>query len=574
MARTRSSYIPIGVVTRGLGAIDPIGGASVTSYGLVGAYPEGVEPAFVPGSPAPLLAVDKIDSNGNQRLIDNDIVALHYWDGSADVFSAPDREYTGYSASGYWFEDGRADPTHTPYQAPWSSEVAGVTRGTLSRVPSRVLTVATRKEITLLDADTLDVWMRFTIAMTPSGSGQRLGGTPSTVVSGVKYMSGYLFIATNQGLRIADFRRNGGYLLSSSGNSRISGTSLVLRNSDSFFSGAAPSGSFRDLGDADCLCLDVRIRSESKVAGGSSRSSAVIAIVGHVGGVTAITVGVTSLPRTKKHSSTLSFSKVWEAQDTGDVYSPYFLDANSNWEGLEVRAGDILVTDLPTTHTILEVDQLLPGNRLVLDPPLGVDQTTVPPTPQSGTSYSIKRPVDSVLLQEDLSLYMANGRSAIASNSTQDWFKAVGAGGATPLFGTPSTLEFRGDTSPLSTRVDKVNGLAILGDTLYSATTVGVFASTTEEMEEGRTLALRYTSSASSLTAEYAILEGTDTNAKAIAVDPETGNISVALTDYSSTVTEINPNLEQAFRFFGDVGHVRALESFRNTDGPPDKEVS
>ena len=583
MPITRSTYLAKNVATKGLSAVDPIGGAARALRGYIGEYPEGVEPDFgVPEVPA-LLSSLSVDSNGIQRLLSDDVQSMTYWPAGQDVFANPDKEFTGYSADGYWYTSGVLDPTHLPFKASWATEGEGdatQNRGTLDGFPARIIIVATRLEVAVFDADSLDVWMRLELAtFAPAGKG-KLGGGPGTIVRDVAYVNGFLLMATNEGLRIADFRQDRGMAYGDVTDIWLSASGLVDRNDDDYLDLGSISTTNRILISSDCLSLTANTFGYGKaVVGGAdevpTRSTMTVAAVGHSGGISAISLDLSfdSLPFVEVHPANVVIATGWEVEDDdgGDGISPYFIDHNfgaTNWESKGVSLGDTLTTDIGSVHTIVGINQIVNGRRLTLSPMLSLTDT--------GSSYTIHRSIWSLLLEQDLSLFVADGNS-IAVNRTQDWFRSKVAGSLTPLYGPVAgvAIVFRGDVSPLPIYPGQTNDIARRGELTYIATDIGVFSATNDGLSSGVVSRFLYSTEAvTEADADYKILEGTDKRAAAIAVDPETGNISVAVTDVSSVVTEINPNIEQAFRFFGSIGRIESLVSFRNPYGPPDVEVS
>jgi hypothetical protein len=229
--------------------------------------------------------------------------------------------------------------------------------------------------------------------------------------------------------------------------------------------------------------------------------------------------------------------------------------------GLRVQAGDILTPDTASERTILEVQQVVPGNRLVVSPELLLTD--------SGASYDVTRNIESVYLSPEFDLYFANGTGSIAVNRTKDWFETENFTSPVPLF---NDLIVRGSVAKLAARVDSINDMDKLAGRLYVATSLGIFSVSDSDLNQERGVAFLYSTSAvTEAEAEYKILEGTDKSAVAVAVDPETGNVSVAVTGASSVVTEINPTIQQAFRFYDNVGRVMSLVAYRNPSGPPDE---
>ena len=567
MTRTRSSYIPHGVVTRGLGAVAPSGGVGRASRGLVQDFPHGVVPPPDVGheDPPRLLSTITQDSQGVQRLLSDDILSVNFAHAGQELFANPDREYTGYAANGFWYTAGVIDPTHTPFQASWASEPSGDNRGVLDRFPARLIIVATRKEVALFDADSLDVWMRFLIAPTlPAFGDGMLAGQPSTVIRSVRYTNGFLIIATNEGLRVANFRLDQGVLVLTI-RMRRSATGLVNRNEDLFLFGsqAVPIGGL--LQNENCLSMDAGSFSVGLVTGGSTKRNRTVAAVGHPDGITAVQLGVPGVygVSTAKHSSLLAIPTGWEAEDegTGSSYTSLFVDNNfgaTQWANRGVRPGDVIEADVGPARTIIRVEQLQPGRRLWVTPELALTET--------GASYQISKSVPAVLLSPELHLYFANGLYGLAVVRDLAWIETDDF-----IF---SDLNVAGDSySEFTAAVSAVNDLAKRGNTLYAATSIGVFRTTDDDLNDKRTAPFLYSTEAvTAVEATYRILFGDEANCIAIEVDPETGNIMVAVTEFESVVTEINPNIQHAFRFFDNVGRVKSLVSYRNPTGPPDED--
>lgn len=561
--RTRNSYIPLGVVTRGLGSVDPSGGSGRATRGLIQEYPEGIAPAPEFGVPVPLLSTVAIDGNGIQRLLSDDIVALHFAHAAQQSFSNPDREYTGYAANGFWYTEGLLDPTHVPFKATWASEgeaAASINRGALDRMPARLIVAATPFEVALFDADTLNLWMRFEIGLVAPAAQGKLAGKPSTKITEIRYANGFLVIATNEGLRIADFRNDRGLLLLSTG-SHLSTGGLELRNDSTFLDGATSVSSDVQLQNDSCLSMDVGTLS-TEFQSGSTKGNRTIVAVGHPDGITAVQLDNPTFPIAKcvRHAAALVVATGWEVEDDVDLdtTSPYFVDdsfGSTAWENLGVRAGDFLTPTPLGEKRITRVESIVPGRRLSVTPELGLTDT--------GGSYSIRREVRGVFLSPELHLYFSNGSHSIAVVRDATWI-------TTP--GIWVNLNTAGNSeSAFAATVTAVNGMAKRGDTLLVATSLGVFSVTDEELDSRKLAPFRYSTAAvTSVDADFKILEGEDSNCAAVSVDPETGNIMVAVTDSASVVSEINPSIEQAFRYFDNVGRIKALASFRNPTGPPD----
>jgi hypothetical protein len=571
MPRTRSSYIPTGVITRGLGITRPSTGVNRASRGLI--LDDAFQQVVSLPDPAPTLSTVRFDSNGTQRLLSDDITALHFAYVGQELFANPDREYTGYAADGFWYTDGVRDPTKVPFKASWAVEGEGSptpVRSDLDRFPERLIVCATLREVALFDADNADLWMRFVIGnVSPPGAGRLVGG-PGTLIRDAVFTNGYLVIATNTGLRIADFRQDRGYRLGDAQSAGSGTLGLVNRDSDTFLDETSSSAPGVLLQNSDCLGMDAGAFSTSVLqAQPTTKNVRTVAACGHPDGITAVRLDEPggSPPSTVRHPAIISIATPWEAEDDSDIddTTPYFVDDNfggTNFLGLGVQQGDRLIPDTVSERRVTLVEGIQAGRRLSVSPELNLTD--------SGSSYQIARAVPALLISPELHLYFASGSGALAVVRDQAWATTPGL-----VF---SDLNVAGNNfSELAAIPETINDLARRGDLLLAATSLGVFVATDEDIDERRRAEFRYSTPAvTDVDATYKILEGTDANCAAISVDPETGNIQVAVTDVNSVVSDINPNIQQTFRFFDNVGRILALATFRNPVGPPDdfSEVS
>lgn len=547
MARP-SGTLGASILSRGI-RVDPLGGVGRASRGYV---LQGVPVAAIVPDPTPLIT---------SALLNTDIREMRFVEVYRSPFWHPDREYTGYAANGLWYTDGELDPTHVPFKASWAEEGEGVetsNRGSQDSFPRRILIILTALEVCIFNADTLAVWLRFTLPRTsPPGRGPFLG-LPTTELRSMSFDNGFLVVATEQGLRIANFQMDEAYSLRAFTSKRSLTTGLVNRNEDTYMDGAtiAPV-----LGANNCLRVDTQILSNP--SGASKRGYTVCVATNAYGfdGIVLSKPGI-SLPEVKTTAIARSFTSAWSVYDDsdGDGTSPYLVDAGSNWLGLQVSEGDTLVTDIPSTHTVVEVDQVIPGSRLKLDPELDTSAT--------GAAYVIVRGCPAARIRGDGALYLANGESRISIFEGTDWYEGV-----TPLFSNLTTTAL---SVKLNAVVESINDLALTGSgDVYAATSLGIFYAALGTFEDGGVASFRYSSEGVvDEVAEYKILYGSGKSCPAVGVDPETGNVIVSLNstdETSSVVTEINPNIHHAFRYFDKVGLVKTLVTYRNPSGPPDE---
>jgi len=519
------------------------------------------------------------DKNGVVRLLDDNVQSIRYDVIADSSFGSPDSEYTGYSASGFWHTQGDLDPTHIPFKATWAQEGEGpasVDRGSLDRMPARILTVATRADVVIMDADTLEVWMRFRVGLyTPPALGG-LAGLPSTRVTDIAFVGGRLFMFTTDGLRVADFRNDVGLLHTADGTytsrSSISAQDggLFHRNEDTYLDGTV-SPSVKLLA-TPCLCGAAAQTSGGRVLRGtagavSSRSEMSAVAVGHAGGITALTyeaIGSTTiLPESVAHPCSKAIPTAWEVVDdqSGDAYSSVVSDyayGATNWVSLGLQVGDTF-SDAGSTYKVVEISQVYPGLSISLDASFLIGH--------SGSSYSLSRNITAITLAADMSLYVADGAGRVAVRRTPDWFVATTSVAPSQLY---SDMKFIGDSSTLSVAVNRVNALALAGSDLLAATDLGVFRATDAQLSSGANIQMHYSTASPTSQALYPVLWGSESNVAAVAVDPESGHILLAVTDFESVVTEVDPATHKSVRYFDAVGRVTSIATYRNPKGPPD----
>lgn len=556
---SRGTTLGKSIVNRGI-MVDPFGGLgrATRGYGT-----RGTPASALTIDPTPLLSTSQVDANGIQRLLSDNVLEVHYVEVYRSVFWHPDREYTGFAADGYWYTDGIVDPTHSPPRATWATEAttATIDCGTLDRFPRKILVVLTPLEVCIFDANDLTVWRRFRISRnSPPALGPVLG-PPTAELRSVSFRNGFLVVATDIGLRIVDFRRDFAYAYRSGASYRSKLTGLQNRNNLTYMDGlpVLPTLSTND-------CRDVSLENISVPSGTDKRSFTLCAVATSLGfsGLVLDRPGI-SAPQVKNETISRTFAIAWSVLDDGDgdSTSPYFVDLGSNWKGVEVSPGDVLITDAATTHTIVSVDQIVPGSRLTLDPEL--------PLTASGAGYLVRRGSSVVRVQPDGTLYLSNGVNRITHITNNSWYWGV-----TPVFLNLSTSQ---PTSTLSATVEAMNDLFVTpsGD-VYAATSIGIFRATDQILEDGALAPFFYSSAdVTEVDAQYKILVGAGRDCPAVAVDPETGNVIVSLNEVEgswvkkSVVTEINPTIQQAFRHFDRVGIVNSFAAYRNPSGPPDE---
>jgi hypothetical protein len=509
------------------------------------------------------------DNEGITHLVGAEILDLRFVDVSRSAFDAPDSGYTGYAADGFWYTQGVLDPTHVPFKALWAQEGesdASINRGELDRFPSRIFIVTTASEVVLIDADTLDVWMRFVPFATATAFtyGAFLGDS-ATAIRQAAFIAGFLVVATDAGLRIADFKNDRAFVLDESAG-WVSTETLDARNDDGMLEGSTyPSN---QIIDSDCLCVAVGTAGAG-ISGSTGGIS--LAAVGSEGGLTAVTLSSSSVssPQTTEHVSFLQANLGdWQAEDDGDGDSttPYLVDSSGAiWVDQGIRAGDHLVLTLSDGSTLLDVTVTdVTEDRLTVTPEVDVAEY--------GSDHDASRPVPSVALLQGGGLVFASGHQLVARVNSSAWYDSsidpwTGSGGAKICITHES--------------VGTIYRVRALGTGAFVATDLGVFYAsdgqfTLSSNANFTSSEFRYAVSGGSVIPTYAVLQGSVTPCVDVVVDAETGHILVAATDGDDcVVTEIDPSIHRAFQFFDQDdfdGTVNCLLSYRNVSGPPDDE--
>jgi len=154
-------------------------------------------------APETPLHSSKVDAAGNPRLVSDRIQLVKAYDTGSSRFRRPDRHYSGYGADGFWYTDGELDPGHPRPEASWALEAAGPHRGDAASFPRRIIVVATREELCIINASNYEVWMRF---LAGGSLGTALGpvGWTSTVQD-FDFIDGILVLGTPRGVLTLDF---------------------------------------------------------------------------------------------------------------------------------------------------------------------------------------------------------------------------------------------------------------------------------------------------------------------------------------------------------------------------------
>jgi hypothetical protein len=521
------------------------------------------------------------DNEGIAHLVGSEVLSIRYVDVAVSSFANPDYGYTGYSADGFYYTDGYPDPTVSPYKASWASEGEGeadLYRGTLDRFPSRIFVVTTSVEVVIIDADSLDVWMRFVPRGVPTAYNYgSLVGDSDSEIRDAAFVEGFLVVATSKGVRIADFRTDMMYALGEADGAYQSLTGTIAsRNNDGIAEGGgAYGGGSEDILQDDCLCLDVGVVGPNVSA---TTGAFYVAAIGTTTGLVGVTIlgPSVSAPRVMNHVHFLADGiGAWVVVDDGDGdgTTPY-VEHNSDptaWSTNNVRVGDV-VRLLPV-GTEVTVEAISSTGRLTVTPEIALAS--------SGADCESERAVPAVHVRADGGLLFANGQQLLTWAVDGDWYYRVD--GSDEGFADPRTSSGTALVILTHEEITQIRSVHWSGATAYAATDQGVFVATEDTFadSDGGSLApaeLRYAALGASLEATYSILEGAPVDCYDVVVDPETGNILVATVDVDEetcSVTEIDPSIHRAFQFFTESdfdGLVKTLVAFRNPSGPPDDE--
>lgn len=178
------------------------------------------------------------DGNGKQVLLSSDIQAIEAVDLLGSDFWSPSASFTGFAANGNPYVAGEAQSGD---RATWATEDDGTHRGTLNRFPQMFFIVLTDIELSIIAADTFDLFIRFILGGT--GTGAALGATGDTLVD-VAWEDGRVVVATDNHTRVFDFREDRIYAFTEAEHYRASSVGIENRNSTTYFgaTGYSPGG--------------------------------------------------------------------------------------------------------------------------------------------------------------------------------------------------------------------------------------------------------------------------------------------------------------------------------------------
>jgi hypothetical protein len=195
-----------------------------------------------------------VDSNGNHLLISPNVRAVISVDLTGTTFYSPDAYYEGYAFNGNYYSSGSVVPGHA--RASWATESRSAHRGVANSMPKRFFALLTDRELSVIDAEDLTLFMRFLVQdalpigpevpgifleWVPDESFSNLGtalGVYGMTFSAVRWANGRLVVASNNGLRVFDFKADSILALKSSGCFRYRTalrSTLIWRNVPDFY---------------------------------------------------------------------------------------------------------------------------------------------------------------------------------------------------------------------------------------------------------------------------------------------------------------------------------------------------
>lgn len=493
------------------------------------------------------------DSNGIQHLLGAQVVDFQFVDVTKSRFYAPDSDYTGYGANGFYYTAGALDPGFVQYKALWAVEgesAASINRGDRDAFPNRIFVVTTTEDVVILNADDLTVWMRFRKDVTSFGTGYLIGDS-STTLYGARFVSGWLVVATSNGLRMADFRRDICYYFGATGTGQrsysptdpTSGGGVSNRNTDGIVdqvAGAGGSGGKTVLAAA-CTGLSV-----------GTIGTTLVAAIHHVRGFTGVLINSTAvtIPQLTEHDWVATFG-AWDAsEEPPGSYEYIRMTASANFTSNGVRAGDTAPAD---GQVIVDVDD---ENDVLQVEDLGA--------PDSDSSLDIYRPVYASAISAEGKLYLTSG-STVLELEGSGWYTGSAVDG----------FDQNLNRVNLGSSVTRVYDLALVGDDVFLATDRGVFRTTDDDFQPSSENYV-WLYSTGNETALYTLLTVTD-RIVAVAVDPETASLLILGTEGSSSrLTEMSLIENRVLRTFTETelgGAATVLFAYENPNGPPDREV-
>lgn len=494
------------------------------------------------------------DANGIAHLLGAQLVDFQYVDVTKSRFYAPDSSYTGYGANGFYYTAGALDPGYVQYKALWAVEgedAASSDRGDRDSFPNRIFVVTTTVEVAILNADDLTVWMRFRKDVTSAGTGYLIGENTTTLY-GARFISGWLLVATSDGLRMADFRRDICYYFGAAGTGQRSytpsepspGGGVSNRNVDGIVdqvTGAGGSGG-KTVVVETCTGLSV-----GKIG------TTLVAAIHHDRGFTGVLINSDSvtIPELTENEWTAGPYGAWSIILEDGAYEYIRMTVGGdNFTADGVRVGDTAPSGAQVIVAINDADDVI--------------QIEDYGSADSDSSLTIYRPVYASGLSADGKLYLSSG-STVLEIEGSDWYTG------TPIDGFDTGL----NRVNIDTGVTRIYDIAVIGDTIYMGTDQGVFSAGDEDFAAA-SLNYAWLFSTPTYDARYQILTSIDVIVK-IAADPETGSLLILATDSGSTVlSEVSISDSRVLQTYDESdlgGPATVLFAYENPNGPPDQEV-
>ena len=564
-----------------------------------------------------------LDSNGNNRVLSDDVRDIQFVDLTSTTFYSPDSIYTGYAASGQYYVNGvpeNASSSGHPGTASWASEsFATNIKGDSNRFPDRILILTTAHgEICILDADSLTLWMRI-----GQGAGSSIidAGDKSTWTSyqssfrGVMHFSNGILIFKNAtpasaGLYIFNFRDDVIVYSNDTVTYYKNGISNRMTVDPLNASTWETSSSVHASASTGKLLISFILDLHSASPG--SRS---LAALGHETGFTGINLrsktntsgGITTtLPEFRISRNTISQSHALTfSSDTITLFDRFYLTEDPSgtpWNWIDgtngptlptsnngkIRKGDLVVIGSKRFY-VLEPGDGATGNLLFARDSMSSSDVT---TLTALSAYTVSRPIPLIRVLDSGDLIFLDGTSSLRKLGDEWWNSS-----STVVHFTDYGVAIPPSGNVYDTNM--IKDIAVDGDNVYLAITgesgsagisypkaLHVFhssiPSTTADLTTNS-----FSSKFSSIT--LGVNNPGDIEIHCISLDPESGHLFTSITRSGTEhgILEVDPSTDLVVKSglslasgadidssYTSTSPVHCIAGLRNPSGPPEVEVT
>ena len=252
--------------------------------------------------PYPLIT-SYTDSTGRQLILSNEIRDLLVLDIAGDEFFSPGAMYNGYAVDGRYYLAGNV--TSNP-SATWATQTPDAHRGPSNIFPGLAFVVLTDREVSIIDGNNFTLFLRFTVSEPIPGvpidgiflewvadedhsSFYSALGVYGMSFNEVAWADGRLVVATNNGIRVFDFKEDTAYVFHDggfNGAALLSQKGLEYRNKPEYFSATAQTS---HIGVTDSRAIAARTFGNTTYYVASSTLGAAVFFWGNVNFFGAIT---------------------------------------------------------------------------------------------------------------------------------------------------------------------------------------------------------------------------------------------------------------------------------------------